>query len=235
MKKLSGLSALVSPRVLLGVGLVAATSLFGGTGCGLSYSLTGLYVEPATGDTCLYPGSTAQFTAFGTYTEGGHTMRVTNISSEVNWSVTIPDLATISSSGLATAGTNFVGVTSIVATTQGEFGYLSSSSSLQVSTSCTTSALAKPFSLHIVPGNQSLTVGQTLQPLAIASYPGTGRSTDISGQVTWSSSNNQVATIDAHGVISAVAAGDAVITAEAKAPDGEIVRATQNLHFQPAQ
>jgi large repetitive protein len=231
MKKLFGHSALVSPRVLLGVGLVVVTALFGGTGCGLSYSLTGLYVEPATASTCVYPGTTAQFKAYGTYTEGGHAMRVEDISSQVAWSVSLPDLATVSASGLATAATNFVGVTSILANTTGEFGELHAVSSLQVSTSCTVAgAIAKPFSLNVVPANQNLTIGQTLQPLAIATYGNNGSTADLSRQVTWQSSNTNVATVDGRGIIAAVGPGDAVITVYARTPDGETVTATQNIH-----
>jgi len=74
-------------------------------------------------------------------------------------------------------------------------------------------SIAKPFSLHIVAGDPSVPVGNTLQPLAIATYPDTGRTADLSSQVSWSSSDSKVATVDARGVIAAVAPGDAVITA----------------------
>ncbi|HEX4309698.1 MAG TPA: Ig-like domain-containing protein [Acidobacteriaceae bacterium] len=234
MKKLLGFSALVSPRVLVGMGLVLATALFGGTGCGLSYSLTGIYVEPASNSTCVYNGATAQFKAYGTYTEGNHAMRVEDISNQVNWAVTLPTLASISSSGLATANTdNVIGLSSIVASTRGEFGYLAANTTLQVSTSCTVSgSIARPFSLNIIPRNQNLTVGQTLKPLAIATYGNGGRSADFSQQVAWESSDAKVATVDAKGVITAVGAGDATITAMAKTPSGEAIYATQTIHLQ---
>ena len=231
MKKLYGFSALVSPRVLLGVGLVLATSLLGGTGCGLSYSLTGLYLEPTTGSTCIPQGATAQFKAYGTYTEGGHAVRITDISDQVQWTVPLPDLASISASGLATAAMNFIGTTPIVATTTGEFGLLTSSSNLQVSESCVATSIAKHFSLHIVPENQSLTVGQTLQPLAIGTYGLNGSTTNLSRQVTWQSSDAKVATVDSSGHITAVGPGDAPITAQTRASDGEIATAAQTVHF----
>lgn len=132
MKKLFGLSALVSPRVLAGVGLVALTSLFGGTGCGLSYSLTSLYIEPTIGHTCLTGGLTAQYHAYGVYTEVNHSNRIEDLSSQVAWSVSIPSMASVTSTGMVTAGTTVIGTTPILATTRGEFGNLTASSDLQV-------------------------------------------------------------------------------------------------------
>jgi trimeric autotransporter adhesin len=231
MKKLYGFPALVSPRVLLGAGLVLATSLFGGTGCGLSYSLTGIYLEPTSGSTCIPQGGTAKFTAYGTYTEGNHSMRIEDISDQVQWSVPLPELASVNASGLATASDNFIGTTPVVATTRGEFGVLTSSSSLQVSNSCVSTAIAKHFSLHIVPENQSLNVGQTLQPLAVGTYGLNGATTNLSRQVAWQSSDTKVATVDSKGLITAVGPGDATITAQTRGADGELATATETVHF----
>jgi hypothetical protein len=230
MKKLFDLSALVSPRVLLGVGLVTVTSFFGGTGCSTGYSLTGIDVQPT--QACVYPGTTAQFKAYGTFTEGNHSARIADISDQVTWSTSLPDLATVSTSGLATSTGNYVGNTPVIATTNGEFGFLTNSGNLVVSATCVTSSIAKPFSLNIIPGNQNLTVGQTLQPLAIATYSNNGSPADLSRQVTWESSDASVATVDASGLIAAVGAGDAVITARARTADGAIVTATQTVHLQ---
>lgn len=232
MKKSFGPSALVSPRVLLGVGLVTATALFGGTGCGLSYSLTGLYVEPSTGLTCVVDGVSAQYHAYGTFTEGNHTAKTEDITDQVNWSATIPAVASINSSGLATGVGN--GTTAILASTQGEFGLLTNDSNIQVDpTGCTTTSIRKAFALSVIPGNQNFgAVGQSAQPLAIATYNGGERTADLSRQVTWISNNSRVATVDIAGVITATGPGDAVITAQTKAPDGEVVSATQTIHVE---
>ncbi|MGD0368273.1 MAG: Ig-like domain-containing protein [Acidobacteriaceae bacterium] len=228
-----GPSALVSPRVLLGVGLVLSLSLFGGTGCSLSYSLTGLTVEPATGDTCLIPGVSAQFKAYGTYTEGGHTSETRDITDQVTWSATIPAVATVNSSGLVTGAGD--GTTSILAETAAEFGTVTAVSNVVVeSPGCTgfSPAIAKPFSLSIIPGNQNLTaVGQSARLLAIATYGAGERTADLSRQATWESSDAKVATIDASGLLVAVGPGDAVITATAKAASGEVVSARQTVHL----
>lgn len=234
MKKLFGLSALVSPRVATGVGLIALTSLLGGTGCGLSYSLTGLYVEPGANLTCVGPGVTAQYIAYGTYTEGGHTARTQEITDQVAWSSSLPGVASINSSGVATGGPG-VGQSDIVATTQGEFGVLTSTSNIKVLSgdACLNDlSIAGSPALSIIPGKATLTAaGDTEMPLAIALPRNGGHPTDLTRQVAWTSSDPQVATVDAAGRITAVAPGDAIITATVKTPGGETISATQTVHF----
>jgi len=231
MKKMqAGPSALVSPRVLLGIGLVGLTSFFGGTGC-TSHSLTGLTIEPATGYTCVVPGVSAEFKAYGTYSEGGHTTETQDLTDQVAWSSTIPAVATVSQAGVAT-GVN-LGTTSILASTTGEFGNLTAVSNINVESPCTaTSAIAKPLSLTVIPGNQTLTsIGQTARLLAIATTNGGTRTSDLSRQVAWESSNASVATVDATGLVTGAGPGEATITARAKGADGDLVSATQTVRF----
>ncbi|HEX4037671.1 MAG TPA: Ig-like domain-containing protein [Acidobacteriaceae bacterium] len=234
MKKFLELSALVSPRVALAVGLLLLISPFGTTGCGslgLTHSLTGISILPnADSTTCTFPGGTAQYHAYGSYTEGGHSTKVEDISDQVSWSLVLPDLATINSSGLATASTNVTGTSPVLATIQGEFGNLTAQSSLQVSQTCGTAAVLVPFKLNLVPASQNLTVGKTLQPLAIASIVPGGRTTDLSRQATWLSSNTNVAAVDANGVIRAVGPGDATVTAFTRNSSGATVSATTAVH-----
>jgi uncharacterized protein YjdB len=49
--------------------------------------------------------------------------------------------------------------------------------------------------------------------------------------VTWQSSDVKVATVDSNGLITAVGPGDAAITAQTRAADGEIATAIQTVHF----
>jgi hypothetical protein len=55
-------------------------------------------------------------------------------------------------------------------------------------------------------------VGSSSQFTAVASLAG-GVTQDVTGAATWSSSNTAVATVSATGLVSAVAAGNAVISA----------------------
>lgn len=237
-------SALASLRVVSGVGLVTVISLFGGTGCGtlgLTYSLTGMYVLPAVSSTCVPPGAVAQFNAYGTYTESGHAIETKDITNQVSWAATFPELATVSASGLATASSDYTGTTGIYATIQGEFGVLTSTTSLQVSTQCDSSSsgsgsgsgsvVTGSGALHILPGNQDLNVGQTLQPLAVTTASNRAPTIVLSRNISWTTSDPNVAVVNANGVIEAVGPGDATITASRTEPGGKAVSATETLHI----
>ena len=233
MKKLFGLSALVSPRVALGVGAVLLTSVVGGTGCGLSYSLTGLYIEPGTGLTCLYPSTEvyAQYNAYGTYTEGGHTTETKDLTAQVTWSVSIPIIASVTSTGQVTPTANAIGTSPVLATIPGEFGTLVATSNVQVSTQCVPTGSLKP-ALRIVPASQTLKeTGDTEKPLALVFDASGGKPADVTRQVMWTSNNSQVATVDHTGLITGVGPGDATITAETRLASGELVSAAQTVHL----
>jgi hypothetical protein len=219
--------ACLPPRVAcFGLGLIVFASTLGTEGC-LSYKLTGLYVEPA--GACIYPSPsfTAQFHAYGTYTEGGHAMVTKDITNIATWSDDLPGLATMSQTGLATATGSGVGFTNVTAAAQGEFGLVHGSGVLNVKTDCV-SATGAVRTLALVPRRQSLVIGDSLQPMAVATSLRTMETSDVTGQVTWESSNPSVATVRG-GVISAVGAGDAVITATQTLSDGTAVRTIENI------
>jgi len=218
----------------LGLFLLSSLSL-PTTGCGafgLTYSLTGLTVEPNAA--CIAQGSTAQFTAYGTYTEGGHSAKTQDITDQVNWSSDLTEVASINASGLATSGTSYIGLTNIEASTQGEFGVLDSYASLTVKNDCVSDSTVP--AIQVVPAVATLkTIGDTEQPLAIGILPAGHGTVDLSSKVTWVSSDLAVATVDPNGVIRAVGPGTAVITAHETTPDGRVLAATQTVTFQAAQ
>lgn len=218
--------ALASLRVLSAVALLLLFTLSGTTGC-LSHSLTGLTVEPATSSTCLLPGVTANFKAYGTYTEGGHATETKDISDQVTWTTVIPAVATIDASGVVTAVNP--GVTSIIATADGEFGVLSADSSVSVAASSCPTTSAR---VAVIPANPALTAaGETARLLAIGTAD--AKTTDLSSQATWESSDTSVATVDRRGLVTAVTPGTATISAQVRQADGSVVTSTQTVHFTP--
>ncbi len=221
----------VAGAIALALLLFSSSSLL--TGCsalGLTYSLTGLSISPATGDTTIVAGVTAQFTATGTYTEGGHQPTTQNLTDQVQWSTTIPDVAVVSDQGVVTGVA--AGTTTVTATIEGEFGELTATSNVTVTApsgggGTTTRALT---SVALVPADQALTgIGQQAQFLAIGAYNTSPTSANLTSTATWQSSDDSVATVGTGsnnpGLVTAVSAGTATITALANSPDGSVVEA----------
>lgn len=77
-------------------------------------------------------------------------------------------------------------------------------------------------SISISPTSQSLSAAQTVQFSVTGTYGNSSHTSTkaVTSGVTWTSSNTAVATVDANGMATAVAAGSATITASAQAFNG---------------
>lgn len=77
-------------------------------------------------------------------------------------------------------------------------------------------------SIQVTPDSQSLATGQTAQLTAIGTFGNASRPTkqNVTTSVTWSSNTPSVATVNNAGLVTAVGAGKATITAEAEAFNG---------------
>ncbi len=153
-------------------------------------------------------GQTVQFTAIGTGQMGSAPTTTSNITTQVTWSVTNPNVATINQGGLATAVGN--GTTEVMA----ESGGITATSDITVSiTAGSGSGSGTPY-INITPGTGSETfIGETTQFVATGSLSG-GASQNLTSQVTWISSNAQVATINSSGLATAVGSGATTIIAQ---------------------
>jgi hypothetical protein len=156
-------------------------------------ALQSITVTPA--DPSIAKGLTQQFTAAGNYSD----KTTQDLTGQVTWASATTSVATISTTGLATAvGT---GTTSISAT----LGSISGSTVLTV----TAAALQ---SITVTPANPSISKGSTQQFTATGTY--TDNTTqDLTSQVTWASATTSVATISAAGLAAAVATGTSTISA----------------------
>ena len=147
---------------------------------------TSLIINHAT--VTLFIGGTQQLTI---------TPTPANANPNVTWSSNNNAIATISTSGLVTAvgqGQATITATSTVAP------------SITI-TSVVTVNQPNPVSLLINPATVTLIIGETEQ-LTITTIP-----VDADPSVTWSSSNNAIATISTSGLVTAVGQGQATITA----------------------
>ena len=77
-------------------------------------------------------------------------------------------------------------------------------------------------SIAVSPGTQSMAVGKTTQFTATGTYGNANHAStqNITGSVTWSSSNTAVATVSSGGLATGVGAGTTTITASAAAFNG---------------
>jgi uncharacterized protein YjdB len=160
--------------------------------------LQSITVSPSSASTPA--GLTQQFTATGHYSDGS----TQDLTTSVTWSSSNTSIATISNSagsqGLA-MGVTVGGPVTITAA----LGSASGTAQLTV-----TAPLL--VALAVAPANPSVPAGGTQQFTATGSYSD-GSVRNITGSVTWASSNTAVATINSSGLAAAVASGVATISA----------------------
>ncbi len=156
-------------------------------------TLTSIAVTPATPS--IKVGATEQFTATGTYSDGSQ-----KTLTSVAWSSSATNIATISSSGLASAVS--AGMTTITATS----GSTSGATTLTVTPTL--------VAMTIAPALHTTNAGMTVQYSALGTYSD-GSTTDVTGTASWSSSATGVVTIVSNtGLATAVSGGSsATITA----------------------
>ncbi len=157
--------------------------------------LTGLVITPNP-PANMPKGTTQQFTATGTYSDG----TTQNLTSVVAWTTSASATATINQNGLATA--IGLGTATVSASYQGQ----------NATTSALTVVPAVLQTITVTPANGTVNTLGTLQFTATGTYTDATTS-NLTTQVTWSSSNNLGATINSSGVVTGIVPGTEVITA----------------------
>lgn len=155
-------------------------------------TLVSLSVTPL--NSSIVKGTTQQFTATGTYSDGSQQ----NLTTAVTWSSSNTAAATISSSGLAT------GVATGNTTIQASSGSINASTVLTV-----TSTLV---SITVTPANPSVAKGVAQQFTATGNYSDATQQ-NLTNSVTWSSTSTTVATISSSGTAASVGTGSTTIQA----------------------
>jgi uncharacterized protein YjdB len=166
--------------------------------------LNGITITPTT-PPAIKTAETVQFTAIGHYTDSS----TSDITNSVTWQSTTPSVATINSSGLATAVTvNTPGSTTI----QASSGGVPSSNSPTLS-------VAVLQTIGVTPGSPAVTVGGTQQFTATGTYSDLTQQ-DLTASVAWQSDHTNVAVVcdvtsscSNKGQAQALAQGSASVTA----------------------
>jgi len=200
----------------LTLGMAACASRTTTTTTATTTTLSSIAVAPAS-PASLVVGSTLQFIATGTYSDGS-TM---DISSQVTWASNTIGTATISSTGLATgvaAGTaNITAILDGITNPPVSLAVVAPASTTTTipttTTTPTTTSAATLSSIAVAPASPaSLAVGSTQAFTASGTYSD-GSKADITSKVTWASDTTVTATISSTGLATGVAAGTANITA----------------------
>ena len=175
--------------------------------------LTSVTVTPA--DSSIPLGILQPFTAIGTYSDG----TTKDISSKVIWNSSRSTVASITSVGIATARN--LGNTKIQAVLDG----VSGTTDLNVNA-------ASLSTITIVDGNVTIAENTSRQLTAIGLF-NDGGTRNISTNVTWTSSEQEVATMPPHNpVVKGIAPGSTTITATLNAVSGSVMLNVTNARIQ---
>jgi trimeric autotransporter adhesin len=139
-------------------------------------ALASIALAPADGSIAL--GTTQQYVATGTYTDGS-TQDITGVAA---WGSSSSTVATLGATGLATSKTT--GATTVAAALGAVVG-----------TTTLTITPAQPLSIAITPAIPAIPLGRTQQFTATGTFTD-GSVQDITSSVTWTSSDGSVATVD---------------------------------------
>jgi hypothetical protein len=142
-------------------------------------------------------GETQELVATGTYNDGS----TQDITSQVSWSNSAPNVAALSGADPINITAQNLGTATLTAT----------SGSISGSTSVTVSAPVA-VALSVVPANPSVAVGIT-QQLGVVETFSDGTTQSLTQSVTWTSENPDIATVNSAGLATGQVVGAATIAA----------------------
>ena len=187
------------------MGSTSITATYGGKSGSASLTVTAavsppvVSIEVIPGNTTIAVGQTQAFQAMATY-EGGAQEDVTD---EAAWAIGNITVATISAGNATGVGVGTTGITA-------KYGNVTSNTAaLTVRPATVRPAVITGITINT---GGSVEVGGTKQLTAVATYSD-GSSKDVTGEVTWSSSDSGIATIDPTGLATGISVGDITVTA----------------------
>jgi trimeric autotransporter adhesin len=192
-------TALGSSTITAASGNISSSASVTATGA----TVQSIAITPLT--TLIAQGTTTQFTATGTFSDGS----TQNITGAVQWSSGNVALAGINVNGAPGLAMGIAAGNSAITATVGS---IFSSATLTV-----TNATAN--SIAVTPASPSIPLG-TLQQFTATGTFSDGTTQDITGTVTWSSSKTNIASITVSGLVTARNLGTATVTAASASVNG---------------
>lgn len=204
--------------------------------CSSDPELNSIVISPTTFTTSLAYTSTGaiapasqqiwtQYTAIGYY---GNAKRQTSkdITNQVTWVSQTPLLVTVDSTGVARVTGSATGFTGITAQAKGFTGLIvSNSSTFTVNLTASGNVRSNEIqSLSVVPADSTTAQPGTNLGFSVIGTTVDGQQEDLTSECSWTSSNPEVATINARtGIGNVTGAGTTAITATYKNADGLMV------------
>ncbi len=170
--------------------------------CAEEKGLNDIRVSPQ--NPSIAAGTTTQFHAIAWNNDDS----ITDITNQVTWTSSNTTVANIDGSGLATGMA--AGTTTITATIN-KSNHVNNEPFTSATTTLTVTS-GVLLQISVTPINSTIGVATTEHFTATGTYTD-GTSVDITTQVTWTSSNSAIATIDSGGLATGIALGITTITA----------------------
>lgn len=202
-------------RSLLGVLLLVGLTL-PLTSCSVDPALTSITIIP---NTLTFGGAglTAQLTAVGTYTRPNHAAVTKDITDSVTWQSSSAGCVTVTSMGLITSGADICSGIVVTAAAPGFHGDIVGQMTVNTTAPPTGAAVT---GLRVTQSSQFGSVGHTVH-FSVMGVTAEGSLVKLSGQPTWKSTDNQVASVDAaSGRVSVSGVGRTTIVATYTNPNG---------------
>ena len=166
------------------------------------------------------PGETAQFLAIGTTSSGS----TEDLTSQVAWTSSSAQIATITGGGLATAVGQGTSTITAIYTNPSAGTAVTGIGTFTVSAGTTEQFTA----VTVTPSAETLSSGGTGQLIALGTSGTTGSLMNVtnSPSITWTSSIPAIATVSSSGLVTGQSAGTTAITAQLTNADNSVVDAS---------
>lgn len=168
-------------------------------------AIAGIDVTPLTGSALLI-GESRQLVATARYVGGA----VRDVTTEVAWSTSDPSVVSVGTAAPAQGMVTALGA--------GEAIVTASAGGVQGRAAVSVTAGAAQLTALIVGPNPGRGLAGTVTPMSATGIFSDGSTRDLTSEVIWTSTVETVATVDAAGKVSALAAGTTTITATGKEP-----------------